>query len=100
MVEHSRPIADPQKGIEIIDAMLLQLVEDHLDYVNPKTGKPKTDKKSKEAFNEMQWQMNRLERSKANIQDYLDGQQKPEKQTEVTSQKANDSINQLLETII
>ena len=78
VVEHSRPIANPQKGIEIIDAMLLQLVEDHLDYVNPKTGKPKTDKKSKEAFNEMQWQMNRLERSKSNIQDYLDGQQKPD----------------------
>lgn len=104
VVEHSRPVADPQKGIEIINDMLLQLVEDHLDYVNPKTGKPKTDKNSKEAFSEMQWQMNRLERSKATLQAYLDDQNKPnpapkslpKKQSSTKSKSKNDYIDRVV----
>lgn len=70
-VEHSRPIADLAKGIVIIDSLLMELVEKKLELVNPKTNKPKTDKKSKEAFNDIEWEISRLERSKLVIQDYM-----------------------------
>lgn len=71
VVEHSRPIADLAKGIVIMDALLMELVEKRLELVNPKTKKPKTDKKSKEAFNDIEWEIKRLERSKLVIQDYM-----------------------------
>ncbi len=71
-VEHSRPVADLEKGITIIDDLLLELVEQQTEYINPKTNKPKTDKKSKEAFNDIEWEKNRLERSKQVIVDYLE----------------------------
>jgi hypothetical protein len=70
-VEHSRPIADLAKGIVILDSLLMELVEKRLELVNPKTNKPKTDKKSKEAFNDIEWEISRLERSKLVIQDYM-----------------------------
>lgn len=70
-VEHSRPIADLEKGIQIIDELLLEKVEAQAEYTNPKTNKPKTDKKSKEAFSDIQWEINRLEGSKEVIQNYL-----------------------------
>lgn len=70
-VEHSRPIADLEKGIQIIDELLLEKVEAQAEYINPKTNKPKTDKKSKEAFSDIQWEINRLEGSKEVIQNYL-----------------------------
>ena len=70
-VEHSRPIADLAKGIVIMDALLMELVEKKLELVNPKTNKPRTDKKSKEAFNDIEWEISRLERSKLVIQDYM-----------------------------
>ena len=71
VVEHARPIAEPSKGIAIIDEMLLELVEKRQDLINPKTGKPKSDKISKEGYNEIEWQISRLEISKTVIQDYL-----------------------------
>ena len=52
--------------------LLLELVERQSEYINPKTNKPKTDKKSKEAFNDIEWEINRLERSKQVIVDYLE----------------------------
>jgi len=70
-VEHSRPIADLAKGIVIMDALLMELVEKQLELVNPKTNKPKTDKNSKEAFNDIEWEIKRLERSKLVIQGYM-----------------------------
>lgn len=70
-VEHSRPIADLAKGIVIMDSLLMELVEKKLELVNPKTNKPRTDKKSKEAFNDIEWEISRLERSKLVIQDYM-----------------------------
>ena len=70
-VEHSRPIADLAKGIVIMDALLMELVEKRLELVNPKTKKPRTDKKSKEAFNDIEWEIKRLERSKLVIQDFM-----------------------------
>lgn len=70
-VEHSRPIADLAKGIVIMDALLMELVEKKLELVNPKTNKPRTDKQSKEAFNDIEWEISRLERSKLVIQDYM-----------------------------
>ncbi|WP_282068565.1 N-6 DNA methylase [Olleya namhaensis] len=70
-VEHSRPIADLAKGIAIMDSLLIELVERKLELVNPKTNKPRTDKKSKEAFNDIEWEISRLERSKLVIQDYM-----------------------------
>ncbi|WP_029209434.1 N-6 DNA methylase [Aquimarina agarilytica] len=93
-VEHSRPVADLEKGIIIIDDLLLKLVEQQTEYINPKTNKPKTDKKSKEAFNDIEWEINRLERSKRVIVDYLENHKskspvptipepKPSKQKEV-----------------
>ncbi len=71
-VENSRPVADLEKGITIVDDLLLELVEQQTEYINPKTNKPKTDKKSKEAFNDIEWKINRLERSKQVIVDYLE----------------------------
>ncbi len=71
VVEHARPIAEPSKGIAIIDEMLLELVEKRQDLINPKTGKPKSDKLSKEGYSEIEWQISRLEISKTVIQDYL-----------------------------
>ena len=70
-VEHSRPIADLAKGIVIMDSLLMELVEKKLELVNPKTNKPRTDKQSKEAFNDIEWEISRLERSKLVIQDYM-----------------------------
>ena len=70
-VEHSRPIADLAKGIVIMDSLLMELVEKKLELVNPKTNKPRTDKQSKEAFNDIEWEISRLERSKQVIQDYM-----------------------------
>lgn len=70
-VEHSRPIADLAKGIVIMDALLMELLEKRLELINPKTKKPKTDKTSKEAFNDIEWEIKRLERSKLVIQDYM-----------------------------
>lgn len=70
-VEHSRPIADLAKGIVIMDTLLMELVEKKLELVNPKTNKPRTDKQSKEAFNDIEWEISRLERSKLVIQDYM-----------------------------
>ena len=70
-VEHSRPIADLAKGIMIMDSLLMELVEKKLELVNPNTNKPRTDKQSKEAFNDIEWEISRLERSKLVIQDYM-----------------------------
>ena len=70
-VEHSRPIADLAKGIVIMDSLLMELVEKKLELVNPKSNKPRTDKQSKEAFNDIEWEISRLERSKLVIQDYM-----------------------------
>ena len=70
-VEHSRPIADLAKGIVIMDSLLMELVDKKLELVNPKTNKPRTDKQSKEAFNDIEWEISRLERSKLVIQDYM-----------------------------
>ncbi|WP_452223720.1 N-6 DNA methylase [Lacinutrix chionoecetis] len=77
-VEHSRPVADLAKGIVIIDDMLLELIEQKLEFINPKTNKPKTDKKSKEAVNDIEWEINRLERSKQVIVDYQNKDAEPE----------------------
>ncbi|MEQ3656489.1 MAG: N-6 DNA methylase [Dokdonia sp.] len=77
-VEHSRPVADLAKGIAIIDELLLELIEKKLEFINPKTNKPKTDKKSKEAVNDIEWEINRLERSKQVIVDYQNKDTEPE----------------------
>lgn len=71
VVEHARPIADHAKGIAIIDELLMELVEKRLEVINPKTGKHKTDKVSKEAFYDIEWEIGRLEASKQVILDYL-----------------------------
>jgi len=71
VVEHSRPIADLAKGIVIMDELLTEQVEKRIELINPKTNKPKTDKKSKETFNDIKWKISRLEKSKQVIQDYI-----------------------------
>ncbi len=103
-VEHSRPIADLAKGIVIMDTLLMELVEKKLELVNPKTNKPKTDKQSKEAFNDIEWEISRLEMSKLVIQDYMNKdleveeprqEPKPEKEKE-NKQDVNDYLDKVI----
>lgn len=101
VVEHARPIADPAKGIAIIDNLLMELVEKRLEVINPKTGKPKTDKESKEKFFDVEWEIKRLEQSKQVILDYLNqdeaiepkSQSKPKKKK---SKNKDDYIDRLV----
>ena len=102
-VEHSRPVADLEKGITIIDDLLLELVEQQTEYINPKTNKPKTDKKSKEAFNDIEWEINRLERSKQVIVDYLENHKSqstvlaiPEPKTSKQKEVPNDYLDKVI----
>ena len=60
-MKHARPIAAASKGIAIFDEMLLKLVEKQQDLINPKIGKPKSDKISKATYREIEWQISRLE---------------------------------------
>ena len=85
VVEHARPIAEPAKGIAIIDELLMELVEKRLEVINLKTGKPKTDKNSKETFNDIRWEIERLERSKQVIVDYLNQDSLPETKSQSKS---------------
>ena len=93
VVEHARPIADPAKGIAIIDELLMEFVEKRLEIINPKTGKPKTDKKSKEVFSNIDWEIQRLETSKQVILDYLNSSDTSEepKETKKSKTKKNKS---------
>lgn len=77
-VEHSRPVADMDKAIIIIDDMLLELEESKSEFINPKTNKPKSDKFSKESISDIEWSMSRLERSKEVIHAYQDKVKQPE----------------------
>lgn len=92
VVEHSRPIADPAKGIAIIDELLMELVEKRLEVINPKTGKPKTDKESKEKFFDVEWEIKRLEQSKQVILDYLNRDEvlEPKNQSKPKKKKSKD----------
>ncbi|TGV03588.1 N-6 DNA methylase [Flavivirga rizhaonensis] len=87
VVEHARPIADLAKGIAIIDEKLMEFVEQRLEVINSKTGKPKTDKKSKEIYSDISWQIERLEKSKQVILDYLNKDEVPEESKEQTKTK-------------
>ncbi|WP_346881274.1 N-6 DNA methylase [uncultured Algibacter sp.] len=101
VVEHARPIADPAKGIAIIDEMLMELVEKRLEVINPKTGKPKTDKASKETFNDIEWEIQRLERSKQVILDYLnqDNPAEPKNQSKPKKKKVKKQKDYIDRTI-
>jgi len=101
-IEHSRPVADLEKGIAIIDDLLLELIERQSEFINSKTNKPKTDKKSKEGFNDVEWEMNRLERSKQVIVNYKknDNAEQPvpslPSQNEKQEQEPNDYIDKVI----
>ncbi len=101
-VEHSRPVADLDKGVTIIDELLLELVEKKTEFINPRTNKPKTDKKSKEAVSDIEWEMERLERSKQVIVDYQNKDKTelpiPSKSDQPVpqSQESNDYIDKVI----
>ena len=95
-VEHSRPVANLDRGLEVCDELLLELVEKKTEFNNPKTGKPKKDKTSKDAINDIEWRMKRIEASKQTIQDYINkdkDEQKspslPESEPQPEKQKSN-----------
>lgn len=101
--EHSRPVADLAKGVAIIDDLLFELMEQKLEFINPKTNKPKTDKKSKEAVSDIEWEINRLERSKQVIVDYQNKTAEPdaplpEPKSETTAEqtKPNDYLDKVI----
>jgi hypothetical protein len=102
VVEHSRPIANLAKGISIMDALLMELVDEKLGLVNPETNKPKTDKKSKEAFHDMEWKISRLERSRQVVLDYMNKDLEVEeappesKPKEEKQQEPNDYLDKVI----
>ncbi len=104
-VEHSRPIADLEKGVVIIDDLLLELEEDKSEFINPKTNKPKSDKFSKESISDIEWAMSRLERSKEVIYTYQDKVAKPKeslpesKPKKEEKQEPNDYIDKVIAII-
>ena len=101
-VEHSRPIADLEKGVVIIDNLLLELEEDKSEFINPKTNKPKSDKFSKESISDIEWAMSRLERSKEVIYDYQRKINKPKeplplpKPKKEKKQEPNDYLDKVI----
>ncbi len=102
VVEHSRPVADLAKGIVIIDDMLLDLIAQKSEFINPKTNTPKTDKTSKEAVYDIEWEINRLERSKQVIVDYQNKDAQPEQSLpepqpkQPSKEKSNDYLDRVI----
>lgn len=102
VVEHARPIADLPKALTIIDEQIMELVEQRFEVINPKTGKPKTDKASKEKYNNLEWRISRFEQSKQVVLDYLkvsEPQESPKIKTP-KKKKAADKNEDYLDRVI
>ena len=84
VAEHCRPVADAQKGLEIIEQLIEKQKRERQTLVNPKTGKPKLE--YKQLAGDIAHTIENLEDSKEVLQHYLDNP--PETVTE-----AKDEIN-------
>ena len=70
IAEHSRPVADAKKALEIIDQMIEKEKQEMKTYLNPKTGKPRLE--SKHLVRDIELTIENFEDSKAVLQHYLD----------------------------
>ncbi|WP_062062784.1 Eco57I restriction-modification methylase domain-containing protein [Aquimarina longa] len=88
--ENYRPIGDLEKAIAIIEEEKVDFKNQQLAYTNPKTGKPKSNKKDKELYREIHYKIEDLENSAALIRSFLKTQKKKivtEKSQEITKTK-------------
>lgn len=69
-IENWRPMADLNRGLEILDSEIALLTADKASLINPKTKKPKSDKK--EAANHLSYEIKSMIEGKQIIQNYLD----------------------------
>ncbi|MBN4062177.1 N-6 DNA methylase [Bacteroidales bacterium AH-315-I05] len=67
--ESYRPVADLNKGIDILDQFIERWSEQVTKMINPKTGKPKGA--YKEDHRSIQWEIEQLEEGKAIINEFL-----------------------------
>lgn len=70
VASHDRPVADIDKGISIIKEKLLGFAYDREEYLNEKTGKPKTDKASKENLQRIDWEVQNYQESLSYLENY------------------------------
>jgi hypothetical protein len=84
VVEHGRPIASPSKGIVIIDNLISELFTELQQHINPKTKRPKTNAKDKEAYHDLSFKIARLKLSRKVITDYMSTQVETVEETEET----------------
>ncbi|WP_025663320.1 Eco57I restriction-modification methylase domain-containing protein [Aquimarina megaterium] len=81
-----RPIANLEKAIEIIEEEKADFKNQQLTHTNPKTGKPKSNKKDKELYRKINYKIEDLENSKKLIKSFLKTSKKKK-----STQKSQDS---------
>jgi hypothetical protein len=91
-LEHWRPVADISKAITIVDNQIASLLQQQQQYINLRTGRPKTSKDNKEAYYNLDWKIESFKKSKTHLTDYLNHSIQQE-QEETTTQVpvSNDS---------
>lgn len=70
VAEHYRPIADPKKGLEIINQLIEKQKRERQTLINPKTGKPKLE--FKHLHRDIELTIENLEDSKGILNFYLE----------------------------
>ncbi len=90
VMEHYRPIANMDKAIEIIEQEIIKIEVAQRSYTNPKTGKVKSDKESKEEHRSLEWDKERLVESKSVVEDYLKTQKSTSSRQEKPESKKDD----------
>lgn len=74
IAEHSRPVADVKRGINIIDDKIAKEKREMKTYLNAATGKPKGE--YKQQVKDVEYTIRNLEESKEVLQHYLDNEPK------------------------
>ena len=100
VVEHARPIANLPKGIAIIDTLVENLLLEQQKYINPKTKRPKTNKKDNQTYHDISFDIVRLKLSKQVIVNYLELQVDPqEASVEISQSTKEDYIDRVVATM-
>ena len=80
IAEHSRPVADVKKGLEIIKQRIEKEKREMKTYLNPKTGKPKGE--YNQQIKDVEHTIRGLEDSKEVLQHYLDNPPETKEESE------------------